>query len=1442
MIKKIIAYSVHHKLLTFIFVLLIITSGIYSLTHIPFGAVPDITNNQVQILTTTRDLSTEDVEQFITYPIELEMSNLPGIKEIRSISKFGLSVVTLVFEEKMGTYLPRQLISEKLQNLADKMPEGVGAPEMGPISTGLGEIYQYTLEVKPEYKDRYSLMDLRTIQDWIVKRNLSGIPGVVEVNTWGGHLKQFEVTIHPERLKAMNVSITEVYRALQENNGIAGGGYIEKTNRAYFIRSEGLIRSLKDIENIVVKKDGNFPVYIRDIGEVKYGHATRFGAITGNGEGEKVMGQVMMLKGANVSEVIKNVKERVEQISKSLPEGVYINPFLERTELLNKTTFTIAENLILGSLIVVFVVLLLLGNWRSALIISSVIPLSLLFALSLMYIFGIDANLMSLGAIDFGIIIDGAVIIVEFIAFKIGLDYIRLSKVPNNELHKSMDEITIESAGKMMHSAIFGQLIIIIVFFPILALTGVEGKLFKPMASVFIFALLGVMILGMTYVPAASALLLKPQDPEQETIAKKIIRFLNKLYEPSLRYALKHRKTVVSVAILLFVFSGYIFSKMGGEFVPTLDEGDFVIQPVLKTGTSLEKTIETTTKIEKILLEFPEVKQVVSRIGAAEVPTDPMSMEDSDVIIKLNPKKEWVTADTKDELAEKFKEALSVIPGIEYEFTQPIEMRFNELISGTRSDIAVKIYGEDLEILSSLANKIKTKIEKIPGAADIVVEKISGLPQIKIQLKRDKIASYGLNVHEINQTIAIALGGMPAGEVFEGEKRFDLVVRVDQSYKNNPENLKSLPVILPDGQQIPLEELADISLTKGPAKISRDAAKRRISIGINVRDRDLESVVEDIKKVIDNEIDLPAGYTVTYGGQFENLQSAKKRLLFVVPLALILIFILLYFAFGSVKLAGLIYTAVPMAVIGGIWSLWLRGMPFSISAGIGFIALFGVAVLNGIVLVEHFKEMEDQFKDKFQMLIQGAKDRLRPVLLTALAAMGGFLPMAVSQSAGAEVQRPLATVVIGGLFTSTLLTLIIIPIFYSWYLEFKKPKLNGKLGILLVFVLLGLSGKSIAQTDTVLDRIIEKVRNNNPAIKQARLQYEASTYLAKSYWEIPKTDISYEFDTSNEDPLNNQPYKTFIVSQEFKFPSWYLSRKKELQAASEKQRGAYILTENRILQEVSLVYFRILYEKQLLERLSFLDSLFQKYAYAADKRFSLGETGVLEKLNARSKSKLIRFRLQELQNSFQNNIRLLSAYLNEPVTEKWVSTIPALYPLSEEQVDKNLEKFLIEDQARVEERKFQWKSLKRDLLPDWYVSYGYGNNFLPGHGSYYLYAIGIKIPLFFGSQTGKIQTARLEWQAAQAQLEYKKQILETRVNNLSEQLKVQKEKLAFFSSEGENWSQQLYKSAEKAYKNGEINYMEYVISLENAFEIEKQLLENILKYNEIILQLKYLNN
>ena len=1438
MLSYIIKFSLKHKLIVFLFTAILVGFGFFSLTQISVGAVPDITNNQVQVITTSRHLSTQDVEQFITYPVELEMANLPGVKEIRSVSKFGLSVVTIVFEDEMGTYLPRQLIAEKIKLASEKIPENFGSPMMGPITTGLGEIYQYVLDVKPGYGDTYSITDLRTIQDWIVRRQLSGIPGVVEVNTWGGYLKQYEVAINSQKLNAMNITTSEILDALERNNSVAGGGYIEKTTEAYFIRAEGLVSSLNDIENIVVKNDG-VPVYIKDVAKVKFGSATRFGAITGNGEGEKVLGQIMMLKDASSKDVIKAVKERLQTIEASLPEGVVINGFLDRSELINDTTFTVTENLVLGSLIVIFVVVVLLGSLRSGLVVASVIPLSLLFAISLMNIFGVDANLMSLGAIDFGIIIDGAVIIVEYVAFTIVSNSEKLKALSHKEKQKEMDEITFKSASKMMNSAIFGQLIILIVFIPILSLSGVEGKMFRPMALTFSFALIGAMLLCLTYVPVMASLFLKARQVSSNNISVRLMDFIKKGYDPVITWALRHRKLVIGLAIALLVFSGIVFSKMGGEFVPTLDEGDFVIQPVLETGTSLTKTIEITTAIEQILLDkFPEVDQVVSRIGAAEIPTDPMSMEESDVIIKLKPRSQWVSARTKDDLAEQFKDALAVIPDMEVEFTQPIEMRFNELITGVRTDLAIKIFGEDLSILASKADEVKSLIQDIDGASDITIEKVEGLPQMLVNFNRDKIARYGLNIAEVNRMISMGFSGAVAGQVFEGEKRFDLVMRLDKGQREDIHHLENLYIDTPSGGKIPLSELASITYTTGPAKISRDDTKRRIVVGVNVRDRDLQSVVDDIQEILNTNLDLPTGYNVSYGGQFENLKSAKDRLLIAVPVALILIFFMLFFAFNSVKDALIVYSAIPLAAVGGVLLLWLRGLPFSISAGVGFIALFGIAVLNGIVLIEHFKSLKSEnFSSVENLIKKGTTERLRPVLLTALAAAFGFLPMAVSTSAGAEVQRPLATVVIGGLVTATLLTLVVLPVLYAWLNQKKHLKVNKTVLSVILIVASVYFGRAQNPKQLAVEEVYNLALQHNNGLKAMALNQEESKALEKSASLFADTNVYYSYDENNL-AINDRPIDVFGVAQEFKFPTAYVAEKRLLQQHYEVSKQAFNVANVTLKRVIYAAYYTLNYKEHQMKTYKFLDSLFLDFASKAERRFELGESNYLEMITARSKYQQIKTAYKQVQQGvLKQRIELQKIVQVEDLSVTTISQPIEKLTLQQLNLDNNVS--LAQMQTAVDYQEAKTVFAKQQLLPQLTAEYFQGTN--SGLKDQLIgYQFGIKIPVLFGGKRAKIKAEKL---AKEALLNKQKDFsvsLESKQQSLLAELRQYDAALAYYQKEGKALAEEILNTANKSYKGGEIDFFQYIQSIETAKDIHLDYLKQLHQYNQTVIKINYL--
>ena len=1446
MLEKIIDYSIKNKFIVILFTLTIAGFGLYSVFNIPVGAVPDITNNQVQVITTSGNLSTQEIEQYITAPVEMEMANLPGVTEIRSISKFGISLVTIVFEESLGTYLPRQLIAEKIKTAAANIPEGFGEPEMGPVSTGLGEIYQYTLDLKPGYEDMYEASDLRTIQDWIVKRRLSGIKGVVEINSWGGFLKQYEVAINPSKLEAMNVGLLEVLDALESNNSISGGAYIEKTNQSYFIRGDGQIKTKEDIENTVVKNVDGIPILIKNLATVRYGYANRYGAITANGKGETILGQVMMLKDANSKEVIKEVKQRVEEIQKSLPEGILINPIVDRSELVAKTTFTVAENLILGALIVLLTVLLLLGNLRSALVITSMIPLSLLFTLSMMYIFGIDANLMSLGALDFGIIIDGAVIIVEFILLRIAVQKNEFDALQTDARVNMMDKISFEGASKMMNSAIFGQLIILIVFIPVLSLRGVEGKMFQPMALAFCFAIIGAMIFGLTWLPVASSLFLKAPKSNKKNISDWFIGLAHKSYDPVIRWSCANKKIVLGAALISLLFTAYLFTRIGGEFVPTLDEGDFVIQPVLKTGTSLSKTVELTTRMETILLDkFPEVDKIVSRIGAAEVPTDPMSMEEIDMIIKLKPKKTWTSAKDKEALADKFKEALSVIPGIEYEFTQPIEMRFNELITGVRSDIAIKIFGDDLDYIDKKAGEVKSLVEGIEGAEDVILEKTVGLPQIKILYKRERLAFYGVSIKQLNTYLSAAFGGETAGLVFEGEKRFDLVVRFDKQNRSDIHDVKQLKIPLPGGQYVPLYEFAEITYAEGPAKISRENTQRRVVVSVNVRNRDLKSVVADIQDAVDKNITLNSDTYITYGGQFENLQNASNRLLIAVPIALLLIFIFLHFAFKSFKDALLIFTAIPLATVGGVFLLWVRGMPFSVSAGVGFIALFGIAVLNGIVLIEHLKELKlNGTTSMRELILKGTKDRLRPVMLTAGAAAMGFLPMAISTGAGAEVQRPLATVVIGGLVTSTMLTMIALPLLFEIFYNVKGIKffplrfIRSKSFIAFLFIAFLPFTSKAQSNELTLDEAIRIALENNKGLKASENQVKKSEVLISSAFSIEKTVVSFGSDQNNL-AENNYPLRVWGIEQNFDFPTVYIADKEVKKVDYEIEALEFLMAKEQVQKEVSQLYV----EAQCLENkqniYSELDSLYSALYKGAGKRHQAGDISYLDLLSIQAKQKNAQQSLGEITYRIQNVYKKLSALMGY---DKEFTVQKKAIVLSNEQKDINSIPFY----DRLEKNKIRSAALlkleKNKLLPDFSLNYFLGTNFHDQSAYYHGFQVGIAIPVFFKAQKSKIQAAKIsndiQHQLSEAALNQ----LEARQMELLNSRLAYKKRIDFYNASGEKLYKEIVRTSALSFEKGEIDFFKYANSLEVAMQLKLDYFDQLRMFNHFTLELIYLSN
>ncbi len=1025
MVNRLIDFSLHNRFVVLLMVVLLIAVGGWSMTTLPVDAVPDLTNVQVQVLTTSPSLAPVEMEQFITFPVETAMSGIPRVKEIRSVTRFGLSNVTIVFDEGTDIYWARQMVGERLTEARQEIPEGLGEPRMGPIATGMGEIYQFEVRAKPGYD--YNLQDLRTILDWQVAFQLRSVPGVIEVNTFGGELKTYEVQVNPESLLNYDIPLGRVFEALQLNNANAGGGYILHNDEQQLIRGEGLVDSLDDIGDIVLdtRSDGT-PVRVSDIGDVHFAPLLRQGSITRDGRGEAVAGIVMMLIGENSRVVVDRVKQKVAEIGKSLPEGVYIDPFYDRTDLVRRAIETVAENISGGAILVIIMLFLLVGDWRAGLIVASAIPLSALFTFIAMKAFGVSANLMSLGALDFGIIVDGAVVMTEN-----AIRQVREAKRRNPDLQKAGLDVFREAGHEVGRPILFAGAIVIIVFLPILSLQGLEGKMFRPMAFSFMSALIGALILALTVIPMLASLFLARKFNEKDAL---LVRWCKRGYAPLLRLAIARPMTTFLIAVVAFGVGVVIASRLGAEFVPKLDEGDIAVQAVRLPSVSLEKSVEITTDIENLLLdEFPdEVESVISKTGRPEIATDPMGVEMSDIFVILKPKDQWRFA-SKEKMIATMKEALErKIPANNFSFTQPIELRVQELIAGVRSDIGISLYGDDLEKLKTLGNKIAGVVQQVPGAGDVQPEQTGGLPYIQMQINRDQIARYGINARDVLDAISI-IGGKQVGTVFEGQRRFPLQVRLGPKWREDVEMLKRIKVADAQGRQIPLEQLVQLTVAPGVAQISRDQIRRRFLIQVNVRGRDLASFVADAQEAVDQQVELPPGYRIAWGGSFKNLQEATGRLTIAVPLALFLIVSLLYMTFQSSKLALLIFLNVPIATTGGIFALWIRGMPFSISAGVGFIALFGIAVMNGVVLIEHVRHLRQRGQSVGDAVYHGAMDRLRPVLMTATTDALGFIPMAISTSSGAEVQRPLATVVIGGVITSSLLTLVVLPAIYRWF-------------------------------------------------------------------------------------------------------------------------------------------------------------------------------------------------------------------------------------------------------------------------------------------------------------------------------------------------------------------------------------------------------------------------
>ena len=1444
MLNKIIEFSIRNKLIIGLFIIGLIGYGTYELTKLPIDAVPDITNNQVQVITVAPSFGATDIERLVTFPIEQANNNISGLTEIRSFSRFGLSLVTIVFDDETDIYWARQQVAERLQKIQSTIPQGIGTPELGPVSTGLGEIYQYVIRPKEGYEKKYNETDLRTIQDWIVRRQLLGVQGVAEVSSFGGKLKQFEISVDPNKLQSHNITIHDVFSALEANNQNTGGAYIEKGPTVLFIRSEGLIGSKEDIENISIKATENgTPLFIRDVADVNIGYSTRYGAMCYNDKGEVAGAVVMMLKGANSSDVIKKVKERVAQIQKTLPEGVVIEPFLDRTKMVNNAIGTVEQNLMEGALIVIFVLVLFLGNFRAGLLVASVIPLAMLFAIILMNTFGVSGNLMSLGALDFGLIVDGAVIIVEAVMHQLshGKKFKDLKQLDQTQ----MDNEVNYSASKMMNSAVFGQIIILVVYLPIFTLQGIEGKMFKPMAQTVAFALLGAFVLSLTYIPMMSALFLSKKTKHKPNISDKLMYVVERAYQKALGKIVRFPKLILSSVILLFISAIIVLSSLGGEFIPALEEGDFAVETRVLNGSNLNTTIENTQKAAHILkTQFPEVEKVVTKIGSGEVPTDPMPMEAADMMVILKDKSEWTSAKTFNELAEKMGKAVADIPGITTSFQFPVQMRFNELMTGAKQDVVCKIFGENLDTLAAYSQKLGAIVNTVEGAKNLYLEPVTGMPEVIIEYNRDAIAQYNLNIAEINKVVNTAFAGQSSGLLFEGEKRFDVVVRLNTDKRNDLDDVKNLLIPTPLGTQIPLYQLAKVEIKNGPNQIQREDAKRRIIIGFNVRGRDVQSIVNELQKKVEATIKFPSGYYITYGGAFENLNAAKQCLMIAVPVSLILIFLLLFFAFNSVRHSLLIYSAIPLSAIGGIFFLALRGMPFSISAGVGFIALFGVAVLNGIVLIAEFNRLKKEgYKSLHRIVLMGTKVRLRPVLMTAFVASLGFLPMALSNGAGAEVQRPLATVVIGGLMIATFLTLFVLPILYIVFEKGVKIK-SGAVALLIAMLFL-ITNQSNAQTAINIQSAIDTALKNNLTIKNEKLRSQYQQKLIKTSASIPQTNVSGEYGQINSYYTDNR----IGISQSFNFPTVYSNQKKLLTEEWKTSVLNISLKEADTKKMVRQVFYTYLYLKEKEDLLLKNDSIYAKFLERANLRFSTGESNVLEKTTAESQRGNITMQLYQLQQDIELILLQFKLILN--TSTSYIPTESSSKLNLEVSTDKSLlnqhpSLKIIEQQKKTS--LINQKLEKSRLMPD--LNFGYYNMTMKGTGSdnvtynsntrFQSLQFGLGIPLFFGAQKAKINSSKINQTISENNYLQEMNLLQSQFNAAIRQYQSNLATVNYFENTALKNASLISETANKQFNNGELNYLEWVMLTNQAISIRSNYLDAVKNLNETTIQINYL--
>lgn len=1438
MIQQLIAFSVRNKLIVALFLIFLVGFGSYQLRILPIDAVPDITNNQVQVITVSPSLGATDVERILTAPIEQALRNIPGLTEIRSFSRFGLSLITVVFDDETDIYWARQQVSERLSAIRNQIPAEQGNPEMGPVTTGLGEIYQYVLKPKPGYENQYDAVSLRTIQDWIVRRQLLGTPGVADVSSFGGKVKEYEVSINPDRLKSLGIGTNDILSALEHNNQNAGGAYLETGPNALFIRTEGLAESLDDIGQIPLAREeaGAPPLLLRDVADIRLGSALRYGALCQNQAGELAGGVVMMLKGENSSQVTEAVKQRLAEITAALPEGVELVPFIDRTKMIDTAIATVARNLLEGALVVLLTLLFFLGSWRAAALVASVIPLSMLFAAILMNFFHVSGNLMSLGALDFGLIVDGAVIITEAILFRFHQS-VWVSPIPA----ETRNGLVVSESGRIMKAAIFGQLIILIVYLPILSLQGIEGRMFRPMAETVVFALIGAFVLSITYVPMMASWLLKPsKHTPWGTEAMK------RAYQNVLQRILHKPLLATCSALLLAVLGGWLFTTLGGEFMPELEEGDFAIETRLMPGSSLSQNIQVTQDAAGLLLKrFPEIEQVVSKMGSGEIPTDPMPIEAADLMVILKPQNQWTSASTFNALADSIHQTLSGIPGVAFSIQYPVQMRFNELMTGAKQDVVVKIYGDQLDTLNRLAGELSQLVATIDGATEVYQERITGLPELLVTINRNALAQFGVDVATVNTAIHTAFAGMHAGQVFEGSRHFDIVVRLDSAMRNNPDVLKRLPVHVTNGRTIPLEQLADVRIQDGPSQIQRENAQRRITVGFNIRERDVASVVHDLEKLTQTSLHLPSGYFLEIGGQFENLQAASRRLSIAVPIGLLLIFLLLFFAFGKIGPALLVFSAVPLAAVGGVVSLWLRGMPFSISAGIGFIALFGVAVLNGVVLVSEFMHLRKQGLTHSRAVIRGSVNRLRPILLTASVASLGFLPMALSTSAGSEVQRPLATVVIGGLLTATLLTLGLLPTLYRWLMARSLKKMRKSAVALFLLIAVGMSSSS-GQSYSFQTALDSACRNN--ALMQAQSMEIKALEMEKGTWlNLPKTQVYTEVGQFNSRANDNR----FGFSQSGDFPTVWGLKKKELDLQVKLGQQTQRMQKRELTFALMDLFAEWYYLQQQFVLLQKADSLIQTVESKQLVRYQLGEISFADVALIQSERTAISLKKQDAQNRQAQLLPRfhwltgLTSGAPLPDTLLWMQTqrtdTTQWYATSPDGKTAQLKLLLSKNAVGLE---------KAHLFPEWSIGastqtiQGYQNivgreEFYPPGYRFQSLQASLQIPLVFKPQRLRIKAASYRLQSEQWKNTWMQQAFNSGMQSAFIQLVGARIQLQTATNALLPSAQILWETANSRLQKGEINSVDWLVQTQQALDIHVKHLEILHQYLQAVNQFRY---